>query len=82
MFIAERPPQQDRQVVLGMRVADEAAFKPPASGAVKKPFANTHWRTRQMLLADPDGRVLSIEAPRTIKARSPKKRAPKRKAAR
>ena len=89
IFIAERPPEQPLQVVLGLRVACEAAFTPPASGAVKKRWANTHWRTRQLLLADPDGRVVSVEAPlakRTAKARPQprKKRAakPSRRAAR
>ena len=69
IFIAERPPEHVLQVVLGLRVDDAEGFTPPASGTVKKPFANTHWRTRQLLLADPDGRVVSIEAPLAKRAR-------------
>jgi len=84
IFIAERPPEQELQVVLGLRVADERAFEPPTSGTVVKPFANTHWLTRQMLLADPDGRVVSIEAPKRAAKARPKARKPraKQKAAR
>jgi len=63
LFLAERPPEQELQVVLGLRVGSAANFKPPASGTVSQPFTKTHWGTLQMLLTDPDGRVLGIEAP-------------------
>lgn len=68
IFIAERPAEQPLQVVLGLRVDAAAAFAPPTSGTINKPFANTHWGTQQMLLADPDGRVVSVEAPRSKRA--------------
>jgi hypothetical protein len=63
VFLAERPPEHALQVVLGLRAASSTDFKPPASGTVTQPFTKTHWGTLQMLLTDPDGRMLSIEAP-------------------
>ena len=63
LFLAERPASQALQVVLGLRVENAADFTPPASGTVTQPFEKTHWGTRQMLLADPDGRIVGIEAP-------------------
>lgn len=46
----------------GLSVADAASFKPPASGTVKRPFIQEHWGALQMLLTDPDGREVAIEA--------------------
>jgi len=63
VFLAERPPEHELQVVLGLRVESAAEFKPPASGTVRQAFTKQHWGALQMLLADPDGRVLGIEAP-------------------
>ena len=75
IFLAERPPQQQLQVVLGLRVDDAEKFEPPASGKVTRKFTKQHWGSLQMLLADPDGRVLGIEAPVPKRqARKPRKR--------
>lgn len=63
LFIAERPVGQPLRVVPSLRVEDPAAFAPPASGAVKQPFVREHWGVLQMLLSDPDGRDVAIEAP-------------------
>jgi len=63
LFIAERPPEHVLRVVPGLSVDDAATFVPPASGTVKRPFIVEHWGAQQMLLADPDGREVSIEAP-------------------
>jgi hypothetical protein len=63
IFIAERPPAHHLQVVLGVAVADASQFKPPRSGTVVQPFAKQHWPALQMLLEDPDGRQLAVEAP-------------------
>jgi hypothetical protein len=68
IFVAERPPEHKLQVMLGLRVESATDFKPPASGTVTQPFTKTHWGTLQMLLADPDGRALGIEAPLHEKA--------------
>lgn len=63
VFIAERPATQELQVILGFRVEDAATFTPPKSGKVKQKFAKQHWGALQMLIADPDGRVMGVEAP-------------------
>lgn len=63
IFIAERPSDHALQVVLGLAVIDAAQFTPPRGGAVVQPFEKQHWPALQMLLADPDGRPLAVEAP-------------------
>ncbi len=63
LFIAERPPGHVLQVVPGLSVESAAAFEPPTSGAVTRPFIEEHWGALQMLIADPDGREVAIEAP-------------------
>jgi hypothetical protein len=70
LFIAERPPGQALRVVPGLSVADAAGFTPPTSGQVKQPFTKEHWGVLQMLLADPDGREIAIEAPLAPEAAS------------
>lgn len=71
VFVAERPPEQALQVVLGLSVESAQAFVPPASGKVVQPFAKQHWGALQMLVSDPDGRVVSIEAPAPAEGGSP-----------
>jgi hypothetical protein len=39
-----------------------ASFEPPTSGKAKRPFIKEHWGVLQMLVADPDGREIAIEA--------------------
>jgi len=73
VFIAEQPPKQQLQVVLGLRVDNAAKFEPPASGKVTRKFTKQHWGALQMLLADPDGRVLGVEAPVKRKPRAKKR---------
>jgi hypothetical protein len=63
IFIAERPPDHALQVVLGLSVEAAEGFVPPTSGTVTQPFALQHWGALQMLVADPDGRVVAVEAP-------------------
>jgi len=80
IFVAERPRDHALRVVLGLAVVDAAQFAPPRSGSVVRPFEKQHWPALQMLLADPDGRQLAVEAPlsppkkNAIKKRLPKKR--------
>jgi hypothetical protein len=74
IFVAERPHHHTLQVVLGVAVADAARFTPSRSGTVVRPFEKQHWPALQMLLADPDGRQLAVEAPLS----STKKRATKK----
>ncbi|MCA9596835.1 MAG: hypothetical protein KC776_26145 [Myxococcales bacterium] len=63
IFVAERPEGQPLQVVLGLATGSAEGFQPPAAGTVTQPFEKQHWGVLQMLVADPDGRPVSIEAP-------------------
>jgi hypothetical protein len=63
LFIAERAPEHVLRIVPGLSVASAAAFTPPTSGGVLRPFIEEHWGAMQLLLADPDGREVAIEAP-------------------
>ena len=62
LFVAE---QLDRDLESGpiLGTPDAATFVPPAAGEVVHGFEPQHWNVVQMLLADPDGRVVSVEAP-------------------
>jgi hypothetical protein len=63
LFVAERPADQALRVVPGLSVEAAKTFVPPSSGGVTRPFTREHWGAQQMLLADPDGREIAIEAP-------------------
>ena len=63
VFVAERPADHQLQVVLGLVVADAEQFIPPSAGTVVSPFAEQHWPVLQMMLGDPDGRQVAVEAP-------------------
>lgn len=62
LFIAEVAPEAplDRYPIIG--VADAAHFVPPSAGEVRQPFRPQHWGVDEMTLADPDGRVVSVQA--------------------
>ena len=63
LFVAERPPTQPLKLLPVVAVRNAAAFTPPSSGTVIRPFEEQHWQVLEMLLADPDGRELSVQAP-------------------
>jgi hypothetical protein len=63
IFVAERPQGQTLNVQLAVGVADATQFVPPGAGTVLHPFEPQHWPALEMLLADPDGRPLSVHAP-------------------
>jgi hypothetical protein len=63
LFIAERPADQALRVVPAVAVGDAARFEPPRAGVVVRPFEPQHWPALEMLLADPDGRHVSVQAP-------------------
>ena len=63
LFIAERPPEQALKVIAGVTVDDASTFVPPKSGSVKSEFQKEHWGALQMLLLDPDGREVAVDAP-------------------
>ena len=62
VFIAEVPEDQEPQMQLVFKVADEATFDADPIVEVVTPFADTHWGTREMTVRDPDGRVWSLQA--------------------
>ena len=59
------------EIASGLRVESSAAFVPPTSGSVQRPFIEEHWGAMQMLLNDPDGREVAIEAPLAKKGAEP-----------
>ena len=63
LFIAERPETQALQIVPAVAVKDAEAFTPPSSAVVVHPFEKQHWPAQQMLLEDPDGRQVGVNAP-------------------
>jgi hypothetical protein len=63
LFIAERAAGTPLQLQPMLAVRDAAAFLPPASATVVRPFEPQHWHVLEMLLADPDGRQFSVQAP-------------------
>jgi hypothetical protein len=71
IFVAERPPHQALKVVLAIGVADAAGFEPPRAGTVVRGFEPQHFPSLEMVLADPDGRELSVHAPLPGAAKAP-----------
>lgn len=63
IFVAERPADAPLLTVPMLTVADPADFEPPAAGTVERPFELQHFGAMEMLLKDPDSRVVSIQAP-------------------
>ncbi|HEX3942081.1 MAG TPA: hypothetical protein VHX11_11415 [Acidobacteriaceae bacterium] len=55
-------------------VADAEQFAPPRSRTVMRPFEKRHWPALQMLLADPDGREVAVQAPLPPAKKSPAKK--------
>lgn len=63
LFIAERPPTQALKIVPAVSVVDAAQFVPPSSARVLHSFEEQHWPVLQMMLSDPDGREVGVNAP-------------------
>jgi hypothetical protein len=63
LFVAERPDATATGVQPIVGVDDAATFTPPAAGTVDRPFTPQHWDVTEMLLGDPDGRPVSVQAP-------------------
>jgi len=63
LFIAERPVDQPLHIVPAVAVKDASQFVPPSSATVLHPFEEQHWPALQMMLADPDGRQVGVNAP-------------------
>ncbi|HVJ16845.1 MAG TPA: hypothetical protein VM686_15500 [Polyangiaceae bacterium] len=63
LFIAERPEGTPLTLQPVLATANAATFTPPNSGTVVRPFEAQHWGVLELVLADPDGRHLSVQAP-------------------
>jgi hypothetical protein len=63
LFVVERPddPDPEFQPLVGAYDAD--GFEPPRAGTVEHPFTSRRWGSAEMLLRDPDGRHVSVQAP-------------------
>lgn len=63
VFVAERPESQELETYPVVHSPDSATFEPPAGAPVEKPFTPEHWGVVEMMLRDPDGRHVSVQAP-------------------
>jgi catechol 2,3-dioxygenase-like lactoylglutathione lyase family enzyme len=63
LFIHEVPEQTATELVPLLPVEDAEAFEPPRGGTVERPFAPQRWGALELLLVDPDGNRLSVQAP-------------------
>jgi hypothetical protein len=63
LFIVERPGYEDPEIQPLVGISDVGSFEPPPAGTVEQLFTDTHWGAAQMVLRDPDGRHVSIQAP-------------------
>jgi catechol 2,3-dioxygenase-like lactoylglutathione lyase family enzyme len=63
VFVAERAEGSTLEVQPVLGVADSEGFTAPAAGTVAIDFKPRHWGVMEMLVRDPDGRRLSLQAP-------------------
>ena len=63
VFISEQPEGHELELQPIITVEDSTRFEPPAGATVDRPFEPQHWNVVEMLLNDPDGRHLSLQAP-------------------
>jgi hypothetical protein len=63
LFVAEVPADAEPELQPIVLVDDAEQFAPPSAGSVDRPFVDQHWDVKEMVLLDPDGRRLSIQAP-------------------
>lgn len=63
IFIAEIPESQKTEMCMVLKVGSADVFRPEPGVEVVAPFQATHWGTREMTIRDPDGRILSLQAP-------------------
>jgi hypothetical protein len=71
LFVVERPASQDPEIQPLVAASDADSFQPPSAGTVEHPFTGRPWGSAEMLLRDPDGRHVSIQAPRPASAGEP-----------
>lgn len=53
----------ETQVQIVLTVTDADAFRPDPAVEVVTPFEDTHYRTKETTVRDPDGRLWSLQAP-------------------
>jgi Ribbon-helix-helix protein, copG family len=63
LFVVERPGSQAPEILPLVGVGEASSFAPPAAGTVEQPFTDRHWGVSELLLRDPDGRHVSVQAP-------------------
>lgn len=63
LFIAERPEGTPLLLQPMLDVKDAETFVAPNSGSIVRHFEPQHWNVLELLLADPDGRTFSVQAP-------------------
>lgn len=63
VFIAEVPASEPIATQLVMKVADADQVELDPSVELVRPFEDTHFGTREMVVRDPDGREWSLQAP-------------------
>ena len=71
LFVVERPDAADPEIQPLVATGDADSFEPPRAGTVEQPFTGRHWGAAEMLLRDPDGRRVSIQAPLPADASEP-----------
>jgi hypothetical protein len=63
VFVAERPESHELERYPILLADDATAFEPPGSATVDEPFTPRHWGMVELMLRDPDGRTMSVQAP-------------------
>jgi methyltransferase (TIGR00027 family) len=63
LFIVERAEGSPLELQPMLEVGNAQAFLPPSSGKVVRPFELQHRGVLELLLADPDGREIRVQAP-------------------
>jgi hypothetical protein len=71
LFVVERPGSADPEIQPLVGTSDADSFEPPRAGTVEHPFTGRHWGAAEMLLRDPDGRHVSVQAPLPAPAGEP-----------
>ena len=61
--IEGRPAGEAAEMQPVLSVSDHTGFEVPRAGDLDRPFEAQHWGVMEMLLRDPDGRRISIQAP-------------------
>ncbi|MCU1427536.1 MAG: hypothetical protein JWL83_1536 [Actinomycetia bacterium] len=63
LFVVERSPADALEMQPLVGADDAASFAVPASGTLDHDFEPRHWGVTEMVVLDPDGRRISVQAP-------------------